>query len=686
MNRAQRDAAARQATRDWLLVEASEALARTRAQQFDGYLQDYYGRPSGGLGFVVGQVLRKDGSLSVTAPPPMTSTPNPMYPYITQAVSAIVPTEPRAQVRPARRGRSEEEREALARAARVRELVIRDQFRRGDFVFELRRATATASLMGYAAVWQKYRPKGRGGCTEFEATSPLDTWFDPEAARPRDIRWYVRMTMLDRYDLEALLKRVKKNRAGLAIPDEEMLDPSHPAYRGGVFPDWYARHVSEDAASVREILDQESWCVAYDFYDMRRKTLTKWVTSNSGQRPRFPLFVGPLPTDGRPVEILALNDNLRNAQGLPDPALIAGAMNAQEDLQTMELHHARNAVQVLLADKSQVADFDAFCTAYRSAGSLDVVGWEPVTPGTPADRVFKWTETPRLAQDLQRAIARADAATRTILAIPDHAPGTGTDLRRTAAAAFHLSDAMVKTAAASRADAVQAVVRWAAESVIENLGEWLAADTTLFVRFGEEADAQAAPGPMGLGAPPAPPGVGGPLREFLAAPEPEESLVEVDRDLLRLPALVQGPHGYGNDPEHEDEFEYHPVPYSGQEGTRMARLRLLEAWKDFFLQNPNVDQRVFVEILLRELQFPELLVPRDVAEKAAAAAAVAPGGVPLGVAAPGAPGGSPVPVGLPAFPGEDALSTGAVPLVAAPQDDASPFGGPGAPAPARGGP
>lgn len=677
-----------QAARDWLIIEASEALARQRGERIDAYLQDFYGRPKGGLGFAVGQVLRTDGSLALTAPPPTTSTPNPMYPYVVQSVATIVPTEPRVQVAPARRGRTEEEREALARAARVRELVIRDQFKKGNFVYELRRATATASLMGYAAVWQKYKPSGRGGCTEFEATTPLDTWFDPEAARPRDVRWYVRMTMLDRFALEQLLKKVKANQGALAIPDKRLLDPSNAAYRAGVFPDWYARHVYEDLASVREVIDQQSWCVAYDFYDMRRRTLTKWVVPTNGTRPRNPLFVGPLPTDGEPVHILTLNDNLRNAQGIPDPTLIAGAMNAQEDLQTMELHHARNAVSVLLANRAEIADYDAFVTAYRNAGSLDVVGWEPVTPGTPAERVFKWTETPRVQPDLQRAIARADAATRTILAIPDHAPGAGVDLRRTPAAAFHLSDAMVRTAAASRADAVQDVVRWAGVSVIHNLAEWLSEDSTFFVRYGEEADPAPLPAPPAPGmpgvAPPQPPGMGG-IREFLAAPPPPlpppvPELEEVDRRILRLPSLVETRHGYGLDPEHEDEFDYHPVPYSGQEGTRMARLRLLEAWREYFAVSPNIDKRAFDEVLLRELQFPELLLPRQAVQAAAQAAVQPPGGAAPGVA----PGTAPVPVGLPAFPGEDSLATGALPASAAPQDDQTPFGGPGFPAPARG--
>lgn len=646
----------------WGLITSSRSNAQRLATEFNMYLDDYYGSASADLRSILGTVL-DDGHLQFSSPDEqMVLKVNELFPHVARTIATIVPPNPKVEVRANRQGADEEDRQALAAAARIREATINDNFRKETFHRDLRRASAIASLMGHSVVFQKWNSEDK--VTEYEPLTPIEAWFDLRAPKWKKINWLVRVSILDKLDAKELVHKVQQ-RPGLTVfyedPNEILEELNFSQY-----PQWLARYTTDDnRRDAEQILGHQSWVAVYDFYDFRRNTLTKWIADpDADGMPESPLFSGPMPSrlNRNPAMILTLNDNLRTLAGVPDPMLIEGAREHQTQLDSLGLHHARTSMTVLFALKDRIANYDDAVNAWQSAGSQSIIPIELDTndANVTLDQVLKWSQTPSMNPDVQILRDRAASAIQRTLAIPDHAPGVGGDKRRVAATAFALADAEVKTQAAPRAAEVLELIAWAGEAHLRNLAEYMPSDAVLHARYGETS--QNIP----------------------------QELAIATRETLRLPTLAITLDDSGEieqvaAPEKwKDEYAYLPIPYSGHEGTRFARLRMLQENLPDLRQSPDVDQRALTAELLETLQVPHLLMPKQ--EPLPGADGMMPPGGP-GPLPPGdlGGGGAPIPPNVMAFPGEDSTATGALPAGAAPVDAGqTPMGGPGMKAPLKG--
>lgn len=585
------------------------------------------------------RVAYSDGTVTetVSTRKPKLQT-NMLYPAVNDTVASIVPSDP--AVDPISRVPFDPMPEHPRIVAKMaRRALVSDQFIRDDFVGTLRRAVRLSSVHPNSVLyfWFDLIEKR----ARFEALSPRNAWFDPTVQRHEDARYFVRARAIRKDELAKMaqsLEGVKEE--GYWIPEDVVARCTDEFAGDTSFPE-ILRPMDGD---IQQTDTDESfeWVTVYDYFDFVNGRVQKWVRGQD-----TPILDAPLPYKfvKRPFFVITLNDNLENAQGISDYALIRNALKQMHEAETITLHGGRSQIRMLLYKKAGLTKPDEFEAAYAKAGAMAALG---VDGEVDLERDFKWSSSPSQSPQVGEIIQRAERAIRSTLASPEYRRGAVGQSKNATEVA--LADAAVKSAAMPRAEVILRAVRWAAGCIVGAFCELL------------------------------PDGVE--LRARQKAAETTNGM-PITRETLGLPPfryVEQEDFSYGLEvPAWEDDFDYEPVPNSGDEAARFALLRLLEQWYPLLAQNPSVDMPRLTRKIL------DLLRVLDIYKEGGAMDGLA---AMQGMAPPGQEGAAPLegglPPGLPGMPGEDTISTGALPLGAPPVDaGVTDLGGPGHPAPLK---
>ena len=525
------------------------------------YTSDYNGAPSD----------RPQGS-GGSADEDLGMETNYPYAFVDTMVANVCPSNPQVTVRARRK--------ALHGAAKFREALINDTFRRVRFHRTLWGTATSASIYPRSfvkAVWNIRRKS-----PDFLTIDPRYVWFDLSAGRWEDIRYLIEVTVLTRGEFESRIrKRGKKDGTYNAQTAEK-------AQYGG-YPEWL-RDTARDRSMVNEASkDVFEWVTIYEVYDF----------SEAGRYYHFladcdePLFSGELPYRflRNPFYLLTFNDNLADIGGLSDVKLIAPSLERLNELDTLAIWFAQSTIP-FIAMNGGLVDNPEQVKAQFLAGS------EPGTvieiQGKNNARISDIIQTigsPSLSPEFFGQRDRLVQTIEFVLGIPQYSRGVVgvTDVATEVA----LADSATRTRNGRRQESVQDLVAWGSRAIMGLYEEFLEDVELMHIRLTDSPETLA-----------------------------------VTRQTLEARPLLDS---MGEEPL---QYDYDAVPYSPTENNKLVQIKNVMQFLQVLMGNPAVDQvRLFAKILNLVEMGDLLRTPDEMAE----AAQGAQGGPP------GAPGAGPPP-------------------------------------------
>lgn len=221
-----------------------------------------------------------------------------------------------------------------------------------------------------------------------------------------------------RYCCEAI--PITKDEFDLRLADKKYDAVAGKDVKGGAFPEWMKDSSGEwyvDDES-REVFE---WVIVYEFYDFINGQLFHFI-----EGAEKPLLAGTLPYVymRNPYTLTMFNKNLRSNSGLSDMKLIEKPLERMNELDTLELHHARTSVPVPIVNKN------AFVDPQNAEAQLELAG----QPGALAvlelhqeyrdiRQVIMYSQAPGMNPSWEKSRDRAYGIAARTLGLADYARG-----------------------------------------------------------------------------------------------------------------------------------------------------------------------------------------------------------------------------------------------------------------------
>jgi|TARA_R110000744_G_scaffold43517_2_gene97548 hypothetical protein len=589
------------------IIETHRAKSREERRDWDKwrawYLSEYWG----------GDAEQPSGSYAEGGAEEINFQTNYPYAYIDTMIANICPQNPQVTVMARQK--------ALRENARFRESLINDCFQRNELHQLLWKFSTSAAICGRAfmkTVWNFKK-----GTTEFFTVDPRFIFFDMSAAKWKDIRYLVEVTVLT--EAEFKQRAEKKGKKGTTYNKKV----AEKAVYGG-YPTWL-RDASRNSSMLNEAShDVYKWVTVYEVYDFEGDGKYYHMLDNV----ETPLFEGDLPYRyvRNPFAYATFNENMTDLGGLSDIKLIQSLQERLNEIDTLELWHAHSATPVMMVNTALADNPEEMLTALREANQPGSMIQVQGKANAPLRDIIEHTPIPQMTPSFDKMRERCTQVVEFILGIPQYSRGVVgvADV----ATEIALADTATRTRNGRRIKLIEDVVRELALRVVGLYEEFLGDDTILPVRL-----------------------------------TGSQKVLEVSRESLAMKE-ERSPE------EHPMEYDYTAIPYSPTENHRLVQLQKLQQYLPMLIQSPMVDQEKLVVKLLELLQLQEVV-------STAPPPPPAPAAPPAGAMPPGAPPG--MPPGAPPMPPEgppvDSVASGGMPIGPGQPTMPLPAGGPGMPVP-----
>lgn len=509
---------------------------------------------------------------------------NWLFAFAETMVANIVPTNPQVTINYRRQG--------LETAAKYREALCNDFMVRGKVHAKLTKAGTRAVIyprVFLKMVWNKTRCMPR-----LRVINPEYIFFDLTAEDWEDIRYVIEAVPMTRAQFE---ERVgKKGKRGVNYRTDAA---KHAKF--GKYPDWLK--ADSDMDSDHQVASENfEWITVYEYYDLVEKKLYHMIEEDS-----IPLYEGPLPYFfcDNPYYMISYNDNLQDLGGLSDAKLAMPTIKALNELSTLQLQHIQATIPKIVVHEGLLDDPDEFYTALAEAVSpLDAIPLRAKQNAT-VDQIMGSTPTPSLPVAFPQAKAELRELIEFILGIASYQRG-GLG-QSDVATELALSDTAIRTRNARRQKIIYGAIEWICEALLALYMQYMEDEEKVAMRLGIDDEVSlVSREDLGLGA-------------RLTEDDDDDEVEARKKDIF----------GY----------DYIARPYNAQESNSIAQLKMLTDYAQLLINNPNVDQRRFVEKLLELIHMENILLPKEQAQAQAQAAAAAQGGAPA--SGPPAPQGAP---------------------------------------------
>jgi len=514
------------------------------------------------------------------------------YAYIDTMIANVCPTNPQVTI--------SARREELRPVARYREALANEAFRLNKTHTKMWKLATNTSLCGRGIVkliwnFKRNRP-------DIRVVDPRFFFFD-QSVDWDDIRYCIEVTVLTKGQFKKRLK--KKGRKGGAYSGKVAEKAKFDSYPG------WLRDQNRDKSLVHTASQEVyKWVTVYEFYDFENEEYSHWIDGVED-----PLFRGDMPYKmlGNPFRKLVFNDNMVDEGGIPDVKLVASAYERLNEIDTLELWHAHASTPVTLVNGQlvdNIADLmEGLRNADRAGAMLQVDGKHKA----PMRDLIGSTPTPQFNPSFDKMRDRCIHIIEFVLGIPAYARGTVgiADVATEVA----LADTATRTRNGRRIKAIQDVISWMAEGIINLYEEFLPVDTDLPIRLTDS-----------------------------------QEVLTVSRETLE----ARDPSKVG---EGSFDYDYEAVPYSPTENHRLLQLNKIQQYMELLMSHPQIDQDKFLTKLLDLLGLVEIKSTDQPVQ-------------------PGAMEGIPIPGGE--QPSPDSLLSGGLPPGIEPPGQPSIAGGPGA--------
>ena len=482
------------------------------------------------------------------------------YAFVDTMVANICPNNPEVTVNARRKH--------LHEAAKYREALINDTFRRSRLHRILWRASTMASVYPRSfvkAVWN-FRKRS----PDFLVVDLRHVWFDLTAERWEDIRYLIEVTVLTREDFNARIK-------GKGKKADRPYDPKIAEKASfGAYPEWLRDRLKDQSLMNDSSKEVFEWVTIYEVYDFSGDGRYYHYLEDAEQ----PLFAGELPYRfaRNPFYQLSFNDNLQDIGGLSDVSLIQPILERLNELDTLMLWFAQTSIPITLLNSGLVDNPEHIRTQLRTATSPGSIVEVAGKANASIQDIIGHTQTPSLSPEFVSIRDRCIQIIEFILGIPQYSRGVvGVSDVATEVA---LADTATRTRNGRRQKEVYDLIGWQSQTIIGLYEEFLADDEILPVRM--LADAQT---------------------------------VEVTRASMMAREILAT---RGEEPL---EYDYEAVPYSPTENNRLVQLRNLQTFFPLLQESPQVDQNTLVRKLAELLQMQDVLKSTQQLEQEAQAAA-----------------------------------------------------------------
>lgn len=357
---------------------------------------------------------------------------------ITETASAsLIAANP--QVTAVSRQRTDEE------AARRVEAYVNTNLDLADFREEQTLAIQDAVLFG-RAVYKTTWDKATGFCN-VRALDPRIVFFDLTARRPKDIRYWVEVTLMSEEEFTTRLERNKYE-----VPE------GYRSRQGSAYPEWLIASNKED---VKNLKSWQPWVIVYEFHDLERNIVTHWLPGLSTPLMEDKLIYNP-------YTLLTLNSNVTDCRGLSEILLVKP--NIEELNRTLTYIHniVRLSVPRIAYDNTAVGQEAMQKYAQAEVGTY--LGMK--TNGRDFSKVFAAFPYPEVPPFLVQYIDRIQGNVAFISALADAARGQATGNAKTATE-LALMEAMLKTRLGARRGKLDKSTAEVAEKILFLSGQFL---------------------------------------------------------------------------------------------------------------------------------------------------------------------------------------------------------------------
>ena len=527
------------------------------------------------------------------------------YAFIDTMIANVCPQNPQVTVTA--------RREKLKGAAKFREALINDTFRRNNMHSLLWKAATSTSICGRGflkVVWNFNK-----STPEVFTIDPRFVFFDMSAAKFRDIRYLVEVTVLTRAEFKARTK--KQGRKG-AMYNKKVSDRA----KFGGYPTFLkdqARNKSYVNEASRNVYQ---WVTVYEVYDFQGEGKYYHFLEDVEE----PLFQGELPYRyiRNPFVPLVFNENMTDLAGLSDVKLVQSLQQRLNEIDTLELWHAHTSTPVMLVNTALADNPEAIMTALQDANQPGTMISIQGKANAPLGDIIGQTPVPSFSPSFSDMRSRCNNVIEFILGIPQYSRGVvGVADVATEVA---LADTATRTRNGRRIKQIEDVVNEASERIIGLYEEFLDPSTELPVRLTGS-------------------------REVLKASR-ESLRLRPERDPTEAPL----------------DFDYDALPYSPTENHKLIQLQKFQQYLPLLMEAPNVNKEKLVGKLLDLLGMQDLM--QD-APPAPQGPPPMPGGMP--------PMGGPLPPQGGGPPVDNLAAGGLPPGTEEPAPVPLPAGGPGFP-------
>jgi hypothetical protein len=524
------------------IIRAHRSKSRTERQDWDRwrswYMSEYWNReeelPTGSTTIGAGS----SGEVNFET--------NYPYAFIDTMIANVCPQNPQVTVLA--------RREELRDAARFREALINDTYNRNTLHSLLWKTATGASICGRAfmkAVWNF-----RKNTVEMFAVDPRYIFFDMAAAKFRDTRYLVEVTVLTQAEFKT---RTKKRGKKGALYNNKVADR---AVFGG-FPTFLRDHARNKSHLNEASRDVYKWVTVYEVYDFEGEGRYYHFLDDVEE----PLFEGELPYRyiRNPFVMLSFNDNMTDLGGLSDVKLVQSLQERLNEIDTLELWHAHTSTPVMLVNTALADNPETIMTALQDANQPGTMISIQGKANAPLRDIIGSTPMPAFSPQFAEMRARCNQVIEFILGIPQYSRGVvGVADVATEVA---LADTATRTRNGRRIKQVEDLVSALAERVIGLYEEYLDPDSKLAIRL-----------------------------------TGSQEVLDVNRETLRLRPQ--------RDPNEEPlDFDYDALPYSPTENHKIIQLQKFQQYFPLLMQAPNVDKEKLIVKLLDLLQIRDVMMP-----------------------------------------------------------------------------
>lgn len=515
----------------------------------------------------------EDGGVRSSTEDEISMEQNFVYSYCDTMVANIVPPNPQVTIHA--------RREELKEAAKFREMLVNDCFRRNKIHEKMWKLTTRASVWPRSFIKAVWNPKRR--TPVFRVIDPKNIFFDNTVEEYEDVRYMIEVTVLTKGEF---LKRTKGRKT---LYNKEVAEKAN----FGAFPQWLDDQEYQQKADLRASREAYQWITIYEVYDFVSDKFFHFMDDVDE-----PLLEDGLPYTNlrNPFYMLTFNDNLKDIGGLSDVQLVQAAQERLNEIDTLEMWHAKTSIPVMLVNGGLVDAPEQIIDLLEDIGGPGEIGVIDTKARVGIGDVIGSTPIPQFSPSFAQMRSRCIETIEFVLGIPAYSRGLVG--QSDVATELALADTATRTRNARRQKAVYDVISWLAKGVIALYKEFMSEDEEI------------------------------PARLF------DSSNIEVlTKELLEM-----------KENEGPMDYDYETVPFSAPEANRIVLLKQLERFAPVLLNNPMVDQNKLIQQLLDLLLMPNVKAeqpptPEGVPPGAAPGfSPVAPGAVPPGVNAQGLQG------------------------------------------------